>query len=141
MIFKKRNAVDEVLSCLGEGVEMTGEIIFTQGLRVDGVVKGKVRSEAVLLIGREGKIDADVSVRRILISGEFRGVIRASERVEILREGKVYGDIYSPCLIIEAGAIFEGRCNMSEKKILKPDGGNLLKTVDSESQKQRAARL
>jgi cytoskeletal protein CcmA (bactofilin family) len=106
---------EEIASILAEGVEMVGELSFAHGLRVDGVVKGKVRSEAFLVIGPKGKVDAEVVIRRISINGEFRGVVRATDRVEVHREGRVYGEIYTPCLIIEAGALFEGKCNMSEQ--------------------------
>jgi len=111
-----RKTADEIVSHLGEGTELAGEITFTRGLRVDGAIKGKVRSETVLEIGPLGKVDAEINVRRIVIRGEFRGVIRASDRVEILKDGKVFGDIFAPCLIIEAGALFEGRCNMLDQK-------------------------
>jgi cytoskeletal protein CcmA (bactofilin family) len=134
MQFKKGKEADEIVSLLGEGAEMDGEISFTNGFRVDGVVRGKVKSEAALAIGRAGKVNAEVNVKKISISGEFHGVIHASDRVEIYRDGKVYGDIFSPCLIIEAGAIFEGRCNMSEKRVAKQD--ELLKDID---QSQSAA--
>jgi cytoskeletal protein CcmA (bactofilin family) len=134
MQFKKGKEVDEIVSLLGEGAEMDGEISFTNGLKVDGVVRGKVKSEAALVIGRAGKVNAEVNVRKISVSGEFHGVIHASDRVEIYRDGKVYGDIFSPCLIIEAGAIFEGRCNMSEKRVPKQD--ELMNNVD---QSQSAA--
>ena len=99
---------DEIISLLGKGTEIAGEISFSGGMRVEGVIKG------TLIIGASGAIDAEVNVRNISINGEFRGIIRASDRVEIHKDGKVFGDIYSPCLIIEAGATFEGRCNMSE---------------------------
>lgn len=106
---------EEIASILAEGVEMVGELSFAQGLRVDGVLKGRIRSEALLVVGPKGKVDAEVAIRRISINGEFRGVVRASDRVEVHKEGRVYGEIYTPCLIIEAGAIFEGKCNMSDQ--------------------------
>lgn len=115
MKFKKENA-DEILSILGDGVEFQGELSFAHGIRVDGIVKGRIRSESCLVIGPKGKVEADVAIRRVSIHGEFRGVIQASDRVEIHREGKVYGDLSTPCLIIEAGALFEGKCNMNESR-------------------------
>jgi cytoskeletal protein CcmA (bactofilin family) len=105
---------DDAISFLGEGAEITGEVSFSDRLLIRGVVKGKIHSDAILEIGPGGKVDAEVSVSRISINGEFRGVIRASDRVEIHKDGKVFGDIYAPCLIIESGAVFEGRCNMSD---------------------------
>ena len=117
----KTKTSSDIVSILGKGTEVDGEISFTSGMRVDGVIKGKVRSEESIIIGASGKIDAEVDIRNISINGEFRGVIRATERVEIHKEGKVYGDIFSPCLIIEAGATFEGRCNMGEIDIQKEE--------------------
>ena len=109
---------NDVGSQLGEGVELSGEFYFSKGVRIGGVVKGKIRADASLEVGPTGRIEADVEVRRISIQGEFRGTIRASERVEIHKDGKVHGEIFSPCLIIESGAFFDGHCNMSENSTL-----------------------
>ena len=96
MQFKKRKAADEIISLLGKGAELTGEISFTNGLRVEGTIKGKVRSEATLEIGPGGIVDAEVNIRKISINGEFRGVIHASDRVEIRKNGKVFGRYFFP---------------------------------------------
>jgi cytoskeletal protein CcmA (bactofilin family) len=119
MKFKRENA-DEIVSILGEGVEFQGELSFTHGIRVDGIIRGKIRSDSCIVIGTKGKIEAEVIIRKILINGEFRGAIRATDRVEIHKEGRVYGDLYTPCLIIEAGALFEGKCNMNESQPAQP---------------------
>ena len=129
MKFRKEVAVD-IQSLLGEGVEMTGELSFTQGLRVDGVVRGKVRSEGSLVIGEKGKVEAEVLIQRISINGEFRGAIHAVDRVEIHKDGRVYGEIYTPCLIIEAGALFEGKCNMSDQKGIRSEEKSQIKAVN-----------
>ncbi len=131
MGFLKRKAEDDIVSLLGKGAELTGEITFTNGLRVNGVIKGKVKSEATLDVGPEGRVDAEVSVRKLTVSGEFRGVIQATDRVVIHKDGKVFGDIFSPCLIIEAGATFDGRCNMSAGKSPKvKEGTGASKSID-----------
>ncbi len=137
MSFMKRKAADNIVSLLGKGAEMTGEITFTNCLRVEGVIKGKVRSEATLEIGSGGLVDAEVRIRKISINGEFRGVIHASDRVEIHKDGKVFGDIYSPCLIIEAGAVFDGRCNMnSEGESSLKNSNAAVKIAEPDKEKQ-----
>ena len=120
---------DEIVSLLGKGTEINGDISFSGGMRVDGTIKGTVRSEGSLIIGVSGLMDAEISIRNISINGEFRGIIRASDRVEIHQDGKVFGDIYSPCLIIEPGATFEGRCNMNEFISEDPDRDFSLKSI------------
>lgn len=122
MRFLQGKSADEIVSHLADGAELVGEISFTNGVRIEGVIKGKVRAEAILEIGPAGKIEAEATVRNISIRGEFRGIIHASDRVEIHKEGKVYGEIFSPCLIIEAGAVFEGSCNMSERLKSRNEG-------------------
>lgn len=133
MGLSKGSKDSEIISLLGKGTEIDGDINFSGGMRVDGVVKGKVRSEGSLIIGASGMIDAEISIRNISINGEFRGIIRASDRVEIHKDGKVFGDIYSPCLIIEAGATFEGRCNMSETEALEKNENLSTKNVHTVS--------
>ena len=110
-----RERPEEIVSILGEGLEISGEVSFTQGLRVDGVLKGKIRSESLLIVGPKGKVEAESRIRSISINGEYRGIIHASDRVEVHRDGRVYGELFTPCLIIEAGAFFEGKCNMSDQ--------------------------
>ncbi len=110
-----RERPEEIVSILGEGLEITGEVSFTQGLRVDGVLKGKIRSESLLIVGPKGKVEAEARIRSISINGEYRGIIHASDRVEVHKEGRVFGELFTPCLIIEAGAFFEGKCNMSDQ--------------------------
>jgi cytoskeletal protein CcmA (bactofilin family) len=127
----RKEAPGEIQSLLGEGVEMSGELSFTHGLRVDGLVRGKVSSEGSLVIGAKGRVEAEVIIQRISINGEFRGAIHAADRVEIHKDGRVYGEIYTPCLIIEAGALFEGKCNMSDRKAIKPEEKAPLKAVES----------
>ena len=127
----RKEAEAEIQSLLGEGVEMTGELSFTHGLRVDGVVRGKVRSEGSLVIGAKGRVEAEVFIQSVSINGEFRGAIHAADRVEIHKDGRVYGEIYTPCLIIEAGALFEGKCNMSDQNAARPEEKAQLKAVDA----------
>jgi cytoskeletal protein CcmA (bactofilin family) len=137
MKFKSESA-GEIVSLLGEGAEFQGELSFNHGIRVDGIIRGKIRSEASLVIGPKGKVEAEVAIRRVSISGEFRGTIHASDRVEIHKEGKVYGDIYTPCLIIEAGAVFEGKCNMNEHMAARSQGTETGEAGPSAESDQRA---
>jgi cytoskeletal protein CcmA (bactofilin family) len=116
MQFNRNKSASETVSHIGKGAEVTGEVSFAGEMLVDGTIKGKINSESVLVIGPDGKVDAEVNIRKIVISGEFHGIIRASDRVQIHKDGKVFGEIFTPCFIIEAGALFEGRCSMGNSQ-------------------------
>jgi len=98
---------------VGNGTVLTGETNFQSMLRVDGHLTGKVHSDnGTLVIGTDGLVDADIEVLSAVVNGSVNGDITASERVELGRASKVVGNITTPQIVIEPGAVFEGSCHM-----------------------------
>lgn len=98
---------------VGNGTVLTGETNFQAMLRVDGHLTGKVSSETgTLIIGSTGRVDANISVAAAVISGTVNGDIIASERLELGRSARVVGNVQTPRIVIEDGAVFEGNCTM-----------------------------
>lgn len=104
-------------SFLGEGTEITGEIKFTEIMRVDAQINGNIVSDSGnLLVMERGKIKATVKAGSVEVSGTIEGTVTAKTSVKIHPTGRVYGDIYTPSLIIENGAVFDGKCHMLDNK-------------------------
>ena len=98
---------------VGHGTTLTGETEFHAMLRVDGHLIGTVTSESgTLIIGTNGQVDANVSVAAAMVNGSVNGDVVASEKLQLGRTARVIGNIQSPRLIIEEGAILEGSCSM-----------------------------
>ena len=98
---------------VGGGTVMTGEANFKAMMRVDGTLSGRVNSSSgTLIVGANGKVDANIEVAVAVIHGTINGDIIATQRLELGRAAKVHGNIQTPSLIIEQGAIFEGSCKM-----------------------------
>jgi cytoskeletal protein CcmA (bactofilin family) len=114
------NAAEEptdLRSFLGEGTEITGEVRFSEIMRVDSNISGNIVSDSgSLLIMEKGCVKATVQVGVVEVSGIVEGTITAKNSVKIHSTGRVYGDIYTPALIIEHGAVFDGKCHMLENK-------------------------
>lgn len=104
---------------LDAGSHINGELHFEDTFRIDGRLTGQAISEGDLVVGETGEVDAEVRVGRLFVSGLVRGKIQASRRVEVTAGGKLLADIKTPSLVIEDGAIFEGRCMMGAKKGLE----------------------
>ena len=83
---------------------------FKGSFRIDGYFQGKINSESILIFGENGKVEADIKVGNVIISGETKGNIHAKEKVEIHSSGRVFGNIISPKLSIEEGAYLEANC-------------------------------
>jgi cytoskeletal protein CcmA (bactofilin family) len=102
---------------VGNGTTLTGEANFKGMLRVDGALSGRVSSaDGTLIISTNGRVDANVEVAVAQIFGTVNGDITASKRIEMGRVAKVTGNIQTPALVIENGAIFEGSCKMVQIK-------------------------
>lgn len=102
---------------VGHGTVLTGETNFQAMLRVDGHLLGTVSSESgTLLVGTNGQVDANVAVSAALINGNVNGDIVATERIQLGRTARVIGNIQTPRLILEDGAILEGSCAMLKAK-------------------------
>ena len=98
---------------VGHGTSLTGDTSFQMMLRVDGQLTGTVSSDGgTLIVGNNGKLDANVSVGVAQVNGTVNGDISATERIQLGRTARVVGNIATPKLIIEDGALFEGGCTM-----------------------------
>jgi len=115
MIFKSDSQAGELNGFLDSGSRMEGELSFDTTFRVDGKLTGKVVSDGNLIVGEGGEIDGEIRVGQIFISGTVRGEIHAARRVQVAANGKAFADLHTPSLVIEDGALFEGRCSMSRE--------------------------
>ena len=102
---------------VGHGTVLTGETNFQAMLRVDGVLQGTVSSDAgTLIVGTNGQVDANVAVASATINGTVNGDIVATEKLHLGRTAKVVGNVQTPRIIIEEGAVLEGSCSMLRAK-------------------------
>jgi cytoskeletal protein CcmA (bactofilin family) len=101
---------------IGRGIEVTGDIVFADRLQVDGKVSGKLSSESgTLVLGESGQLDAQVEVGVCVIHGAIHGNIIARSKVEIHKSGRVHGDVITPVLLVEEGAVFNGAIRMGQE--------------------------
>jgi cytoskeletal protein CcmA (bactofilin family) len=111
-----KKGLEDINGFLDRGVTVKGELQFTNMLRLDGRVEGKIISDSHLVVGRGAEVEGEIDVGHATLGGSVRGTVRAKKRVEILRDARVTADLHAPTLTIEEGAFFEGRCHMSGAK-------------------------
>lgn len=120
---------------VGHGTVLTGETNFQAMLRVDGVLQGTVSSDAgTLIVGTNGQVDANVAVASATINGTVNGDIVATEKLHLGRTAKVVGNVQTPRIIIEEGAVLEGSCSMLRAKEAQEKREHEVKTGYNASQ-------
>jgi len=116
------------LNLIAAGTVFEGKLKTPGSIRVDGKIVGEIAATNNLAIGQTGDVDGNISARNVTIGGRIRGFIVAQEKLVFESKAVVRGDIRAAKLVIDEGAIFDGKCVMSEKLPaphlveLKPEG-------------------
>jgi cytoskeletal protein CcmA (bactofilin family) len=100
-------------STISAGLRIKGEITGTSDLTVDGEAQGKIRlTNGRVTVGQNGRVNADIDAREILVHGTVQGNLKASESVRLGASGRVEGSILTPRIGIDDGARLRGNVEM-----------------------------
>jgi len=141
--------MNERSNCLSKDSVLEGKLVFDGTFKLDCHFKGDIAAPGTLIVGKNGKINSNIHVTSIICEGEIHGNIIAEERVEIVSSGKVYGDIWTPVVVVNKGAFFEGSCLMNEVKVTRSGKFNtavsktseVIHLYDSKRQKSKVDKL
>ena len=113
MFGKKSLRPTSIQTLIGESAHIEGNLNFDGGCHVDGVVLGSVGgskdTDAFLSVSEQGRIQGDVDVPRLALSGTVEGNVVVTDRAEFGPTAKVVGDVYYNLIEIAAGAEINGK--------------------------------
>ena len=113
MFGNKTNKANSIDSLIGAGTSVNGDVNFTGGLRVDGVVKGNIKAvgdkTGTLVLSELAKVEGEIDVGHVVVNGTVAGPVRAKEYLELLPKARVTGDVSYKTIEIHVGAIVMGR--------------------------------
>ena len=114
--------IGELQALLGEGAEFEGTLVFEGRVRIDGRLKGEVKSDGVLILGRSAELRGKIEVGTLIVrGGAVWGDVHAKRLVELYAPGQVHGTIVAPQMYLEKGATLDGRCLMPEPERTSSD--------------------
>ncbi|HET7672189.1 MAG TPA: polymer-forming cytoskeletal protein [Burkholderiales bacterium] len=107
---KPQNRID---SLIGATTRIEGNVVFSGGLRVDGMVRGNVAALAddpgTLVVSTDARIDGEVHAAHIVVNGMINGPVHATETLELQAGSRVKGDVHYKTIEIHQGAVVDGR--------------------------------
>lgn len=101
-----------IRSLIGEGMTVQGNLRFSEGLRIDGEVRGDVLADAaarsIVVISEKARVHGRVMADHVIVNGEVRGPVLGNELVELQPKARVVGDVRYELLEMHQGALVEG---------------------------------
>ena len=104
---------DGELSFVGPRTSIEGKIKADGSIRIDGKVVGEVMAKANAAVGITGNVEGNIAAQNISIAGKVNGTVMASEKLVLEAKSVMRGDIRAAKLVVDEGAMFDGRCAMS----------------------------
>ena len=109
---RKNRDANQINGLIDRGCSVEGKLAFDGTVQVNGDFTGEILSDGTLIVGPEAKISARIQIDTIIIEGNVEGTIEAKQRVELRNGSTLMGDIASPALVVEEGAVFQGKSRM-----------------------------
>lgn len=106
----------KISTIIGKDSVIDGDFSAPGSVRLDGCVEGNVKVTGQLVIGATGKIHGNVEAASATIGGEVTGNVIAGEKTELTATARVIGDISTSMIVIDAKAIFQGKCDMNQEE-------------------------
>jgi cytoskeletal protein CcmA (bactofilin family) len=103
------------VTILSEGVVLDGKLNSKGNVRVDGTINGDIQAAGNITIGEHGEITGEVKAQIIIIGGKISGTVIASEKIVLESSSKLKGDLITKILVVEEGAVFDGKSAMGTK--------------------------
>ena len=92
-----------------------GDIVAQGTIRIDGQLEGSLESTNKIIIGDSGQIKGNISALEAEVSGQIDGKVQCSGTLFLKKTAFITGDIFAAKLIIENGALFNGKCHMTNQ--------------------------
>ncbi|MCS6794393.1 MAG: polymer-forming cytoskeletal protein [Raineya sp.] len=118
----KNQDIDKISNAstnIGKGATLQGNIDTFGNVRVDGKLIGDIRSKSKVATGNASLVEGSITAQNAEIEGEVKGSLEIAELLVLKSTAVVNGDIITAKMVVEAGAIFNGRCQMGDINQIK----------------------
>ena len=109
------------INMIGEGAVVEGTLNAGSDIRIRGKIVGKLNVEGRAIVAQEGEINGDLVATHADISGTVHGQIDISDTLVLKSTARVTADIKTSRLVVEEGAVFDGKCKMGGKTMGKDE--------------------
>lgn len=107
--------LSDVVSVIGPGMEIVGDVKSDGTVRVEGRVEGSIRAGKSVVVGKDGVVDGDIETQDVVVAGRVTGTITGESRVELQDNCHIEGDIRARRIKLDEGGRVDGRLHMGSE--------------------------
>jgi cytoskeletal protein CcmA (bactofilin family) len=107
-----RAAAPEMVNYISAGTVIEGNMISHEDLRVDGRVKGDIKTSGRLWLGAKSVVEGNILAAEADVAGRITGTVESKGLLAIKSTCQIEGDIITKSLNVESGSSFNGRCKV-----------------------------
>ena len=100
-------------------VQVVGDVIAEETVRVAGRVQGSVSSRTLVIVERTGTVKGNLAGHDVIVEGNVEGNVRASRKFELRLTGRVRGDVQAPAVAIADGSFLHGKVIALEREPIR----------------------
>jgi cytoskeletal protein CcmA (bactofilin family) len=117
---KNSNIGKDEVTIISAGVLIEGKMSSNGNIRIDGTINGNVMADGNITVGENGEINGEINGEAVTVGGRVIGSVTAKEKLTLEAKSYLKGDLLTKILVIDAGAIFDGKSSMNSGEPMPP---------------------
>lgn len=101
-----------IKSLIAQGTQVQGDVLFAEGLRIDGDIAGDVRSNdepSMLVVSETARVEGALHAAHVIINGQVVGPVYATELLELQPKARITGNLHYKAIEMHQGAVVAGQ--------------------------------
>jgi cytoskeletal protein CcmA (bactofilin family) len=125
---------DGGVTILTAGCHFSGKLYCKGATRIGGTIDGEIIAEGLLIVEEDAVINAQVKAEEVVVHGRVEGNLTVQKKIEMCATADVQADITTPNLVVQEGALYNGRTSMKRAAVAGEAGtrdGKIVRDLNS----------
>ncbi|MBC8277798.1 MAG: polymer-forming cytoskeletal protein [FCB group bacterium] len=110
--FRNNDGTTELATIIGHDGLLEGNLTVKHSIRIDGTLKGDLKTTETVTIGKDGNVDGNISAKHLIVGGKIKGFITVNGKTTLESTSTLEGELKTGKLVIEEGAALNGSTTM-----------------------------
>ena len=112
----KASEISNSSNTISRETSIEGNVETSGNLRIEGKILGNIRAQSKVVLGTSANVEGKIYAQNADVEGTVKGTLHVEGLLTLKSSAKIKGDIHTGKLVMESGAVFDGKCKMGNVK-------------------------